>query len=84
MPKTVKYAEYDIELMDLQRAARRLSDGTIEIYERQRFREPVCLGINWSAVGTVAPEKAAEFAGQIMQVVELVKNFKYNGYTIER
>ena len=42
----------------------------------------VSLGVNWSAIGTVSPEKAEAFAEKLKAAAQEAKNFKYNGYTI--
>lgn len=42
----------------------------------------VQLGVNWSAIGTVSPEKAEAFGKALVDASEVCKNFKYNGYEI--
>jgi len=42
----------------------------------------VQLGVNWGAIGTVAPEKAEAFAEELKAAAQEAKTFKYNGYTI--
>lgn len=43
----------------------------------------IALGINWCACGTVSLERAEIYAKELKKVLELAKNFKYNGYQIE-
>ena len=81
--KTVKAYDFDKELTELQRKVRHLTDGNVEVFETNRYKEPVQLGVNWAGIDTVAPEKAIEFAQKMVEVAELAKNFKYNGYIVE-
>ena len=86
-PKTVNYREYRRELSELQRKyERRGNNGShIEIFELGDALEnsSIQLGINWSAIGTVSPEEAEEFAHTLLEAAEDCRNFKYNGYVID-
>lgn len=44
--------------------------------------KPIEVGINWCACGEVSIERAEMFAKEMKQVLQLAKNFKYNGYRI--
>ena len=56
----------------------------IELFTKPCYgrKEVVELGINWSAIGTVSPEKAEAFGKALVDASEVCKNFKYNGYEI--
>lgn len=38
--------------------------------------------VNWSAIGTVTPEEALEFATALTIAAKLAEGFKYNGYKV--
>lgn len=42
----------------------------------------VQLGVNWSAIGTVSPEKALAYGQALVKASEVCKDFFYNGYEI--
>ena len=44
--------------------------------------ERIALGINWCGNGTVELERAEMYAEEMKEVLELARNFKYNGYKI--
>ncbi|MBR0280624.1 MAG: hypothetical protein IJQ81_03410 [Oscillibacter sp.] len=79
--KTVSYRTY---LRALEKFRRELDTGRrIEVYDMNvGFDEPIQLGINWAAIGTVSIAEAREFAQNIMNVATAVENFKYNGYIV--
>lgn len=45
-------------------------------------RKPVSMGVNWSAIGTVTPDVASDFANKLTAAADAARNFKYNGYKI--
>lgn len=53
-----------------------------EIYEISLDNEPIELGVNWSAIGTVPALKAHMMAKVLEKAANLSGNFKFNGYTI--
>lgn len=78
--KTVSYWDHREALDALQR---KYLETPVNIFEvRGHRKEPIRLGVNWSALGTVEVEKAEEFMSVIQQAIEDCKNYKYNGYTI--
>ena len=82
--KTVPYRTFQKALTDLQRDVSASSDRRIEVYEINQFSdEPIQLGVNWSAIGTVPAAEAQEFAQKLMNAAVAAENFKYNGYTID-
>ena len=81
--KKVKAYDFDQELRQLQRKVREATEGCIDIYEMQNYKDPVWLGVNWASIGTVSPEETVAFAQKMVEVAEMVRNFKYNGYTVE-
>ena len=79
--KIVGYREYHKELRDLDRKYR---DTYVSIYNMSfDYDEPIHLGINWAAAGTVETDKALKFASDIRRAVKDCENFKYNGYTVD-
>lgn len=80
---TVKAFDFDQELTQLQRKVREATEGCIDVHEMQNFKDPVRLGVNWASIGTVSPEETVAFAQKMVEVAEMVRNFKYNGYYIE-
>ena len=79
--KTVSYRVFAQALAKLQREIGK--DRRIQIYEMDLFPgEPIRLGVNWSAIGTVPADEAREFARQLLAAATAAENFEYNGYTI--
>lgn len=75
----VKYREFIKAMRELQS---HVAHG-ICVYEMNLPEQPVKLGINWPAIGTVSPEEAASFANNILEVSRLISEFIYNGYEVE-
>ena len=85
MVKTVAYEEFRNEYRALTKEIRRLSDDRIEAYELPTWGNPnatIQLGLNWSACGTKTVEQTEDFVTALQTAIEMVKNFKYNGYKI--
>lgn len=84
MKKTIDRNTYRQAFRELQEKAYEITNGTINVFEKSwDFSNPVELGVNWSALGTVSVADAEIFATKMMEVANLIKNFKYNGYMIE-
>ena len=82
--KTVPYRTFQKALTDIQRDVIENSDRRIEVYEMNQFSgEPIQLGVNWSAIGTVPASEAREFAQKLMNAAVAAENFLYNGCTID-
>lgn len=87
MKRLVQAEEKTVDFYDYQNAVQELYNNIpdkcgIDFYNKSFGREPIQMGINWSAIGTVTPEKAEVFKNNLEKAIELAKNFKYNGYTI--
>lgn len=66
---------------DYAKALRELPKfGGMEIHQLSGDDDPIKLGVNWAAVGTVPAEQAMQFAERIIAAAELVDKFPYNGY----
>ena len=60
--KTVKYRDYQAALTALKN---QFEEDGINIYDMVRTPEdPIRLGVNWTACGTVLPKDAAKFGDQ--------------------
>lgn len=78
--KKVSYKEYDKALREAQKNV----GDQVDLYEMGvSFERPVCIGVNWSAIGTVTPDEALAFAEDIAKAAKLAQEFPYNGYMIE-
>ena len=90
--KTVFYHDYRDELEALNEEVRRISDngskcwsslGSIVNMGNEIFGDTtINVGINWCACGDVSLDRAEMFAKEMKQVLQLARNFKYNGYRI--
>ena len=80
--KTVSYRTYSLALSKLQ--AELDLDRTITVYDMgSNFgNEPIRLGVNWSAIGTVPASEAVDFAQRLMDAVKAAEGFEYNGYVV--
>ena len=57
-------------------------DG-INIYDMAGTPEdPIRLGVNWAARGTVLPKDAAKFGDRLLDAAMAAEEFLYNGYVI--
>ena len=55
----------------------------ISLYTKPCYgKETVQLQVNWSAIGSVSPEKAEAFGKALVEASEVCEHFKYNGYEI--
>ena len=54
----------------------------VHIYEENFSNEPIKLGVNWSAIGTVSADEAVEFAAKLTKAAEIAKNHPVNGATV--
>lgn len=78
--KKISYKEYDKTLREVQKSA----GDKIDLYDMGgSFDRPISIGVNWSAIGTVTPDKALAFAEDIAKAAKLAQEFPYNGYMIE-
>ncbi|EOS62365.1 hypothetical protein C814_01214 [Anaerotruncus sp. G3(2012)] len=80
--KTVSYRTYSLALSKLQ--AELDLDRTITVYDMgSNFgNEPIRLGVNWSAIGTVPASEAVDFAQRLMDAAKAAEGFEYNGYVV--
>ena len=79
--KTVSYRVYCQALSTLREKLG--GDRRIEVYDMGGcFNEPVRLGVNWGALGTVPAAEAREFARQLTKAADAAETFEYNGYVI--
>lgn len=56
-------------------------DPNAEGYDKP-WKRPKIMQVNWAAIGTVEPSKAAEFGKALMVAAKLAENFIYNGYKV--
>lgn len=82
--RTVPYSEYKRALHEL------LDQFTVwprrvELFEMPRYGndQPIRIGVNWSACGTVDPAEAREFLCLLEEAIEQAEDFPYNGYMID-
>ena len=80
--KTVSYRTYSLALSKLQ--AELDLDRTITVYDMGSNvgNEPIRLGVNWSAIGTVPASEAVDFAQRLMDAAKAAEGFEYNGYVV--
>ena len=80
--KTVSYRTYSLALSKLQ--AELDLDRTLTVYDMgSNFgNEPIRLGVNWSAIGTVPASEAVDFAQRLMDAAKAAEGFEYNGYVV--
>ena len=80
--KTVSYRTYSLALSKLQ--AELDLDRTITVYDMGSHfgNEPIRLGVNWSAIGTVPASEAVDFAQRLMDAAKAAEGFEYNGYVV--
>lgn len=52
----------------------------VDIHQLSSDDEPIQLGVNWAAIGTVPAEQARRFAADIIAAAEAVETFPYNGF----
>lgn len=80
--KTVSYRTYSLALSKLQ--AELGLDRSITVYDMGNSygNEPIHLGVNWSAIGTVPASEAVDFAQRLMDAAKAAEGFKYNGYVV--
>ena len=80
--KTVSYRTYSLALSKLQ--AELDLDRTITVYDMgSNFgNEPIRLGVNWSAIGTVPASEAVDFAQRLMDAAKAAEGFEYNGCVV--
>ena len=78
--KIVNYQDYQDAVNELQNNFT-CEDG-IEFFTIGFFKDPIQMGVNWSAKGTKTPEETKIFAEKLNKASELAKNFEYNGYVI--
>lgn len=88
MIKTVSYDDYSKALRDFRRSALAKFGHEIDLCEMSMVaaygteHELVSIGVNWAAIGTVAPDEAAAFAKKLVEAAEMARSFKYNGYEV--
>ena len=88
MTKKVNYKEYREALREaryeLQKTANELGIVRgVELYEINMDFDPVEMGVNWSAFGTVTGDEALKFSSLLGKAVEIAISFKYNGYIVD-
>ena len=84
MEKTVKFYDFQKALIEMQ-ASNGFREAGIEFYQMEGFvgENPIEIGVNWGAIGTMTPEKTIEFAQKLVEAAEVAKSFIYNGYIID-
>lgn len=81
--KKVNYEDYKRELERVREELRQEIGGLdVQIQEISYISKVVELGVNWSGLGTKKVDEAAHFIEDMQKAMELVNNFKYNGYEI--
>lgn len=91
--KYVKFIDYADAMKELNNKVRLISEAGSKCWSSlgaiyninsalPGSNERIELGINWCANGTVELERAEMFAEEMKKVLELARNFKYNGYKI--
>lgn len=79
--KTVKYRNYQAALTALKN---QFEEDGINIYDMAGTPEdPIRLGVNWAACGTVLPKDAAKFGDRLLDAAMAAEEFLYNGYVID-
>lgn len=79
--KTVKYRDYQAVLTALKN---QFEEDGINIYDMAGTPEdPIRLGVNWAARGTVLPKDAAKFGDRLLDAAMAAEEFLYNGYVID-
>ena len=84
--KTVTYRHYRQEFDRLQECLDTLCEGLgfhVQVYEINHPMNPIRLGVNWSAIGTVSADHAAACGAAITKAADLAANFCYAGYMLE-
>lgn len=77
--KKVSYRVYSLALSKLQAALG--DDRRISVYDMGgSCGQPVQLGVNWSAIGTVPASEAVDFARRLTAAAEAAAGFEFNGY----
>ena len=91
--KYVKFDEYTDAMRELNKKVQLISEAGSKCWsslgaiyninnEMPGSNERIELGINWCGCGTVELERAEMYAEEMKKVLELARNFKYNGYKI--
>ncbi len=69
---------------EMKRVANEINTNNIQMTRIFDLKNPldskVNLGINFSSSGTMTVEEAKQFIKDLQKAVELVENFKYQGY----
>lgn len=83
--RTVPYDDYKQALDELQGQFTCDYPRRVELFEMPRWGadDPIRIGVNWSAVGTVSTEEARDFLQLLEEAIELAEDFPYNGYVID-
>lgn len=66
----------------LEAIAEEIDDRRIEVFEMPSYGEPIQLGVNWAAIGTVSAEEAVAFAAKLTKAAEIAANHPMNGAEI--
>ncbi len=84
--------DYDLYIEEFTRVQQELTDYGNKLFGENRWRtyaelsnmftRKVKMQVNWSAVGSVEPERAMKMAQLLTKAAELANNFKYNGYKV--
>lgn len=81
--ETVSYKNYSDAYTQLRLDFYSKYGRDIEFYNVDSGpRKPVSMGVNWSAIGTVTPDVASDFADKLIAAADAARNFKYNGCKI--
>lgn len=81
--KKVSYREYSKAIMGINSKLENVMIINISRDGDPGNADPVEMGVNWYSIGSVSTERAAEFAKELTEAIDLAKNFPYNGYEIE-
>lgn len=83
--KVVHGQWHRIEKEVLDAKVRRIAGDHIRVYEMPRksvlsMDDPIRMGVNWAACGTVYADEAVDFAEKLTEVSKMASEYKYNGY----
>ena len=82
--KRVAEKDFDKAYSQLRRDCYQKFGSSIEIFEMPRHgREPIEMGVNWSAMGTVSADDASQFGNNLIDAAKMAREFPYNGTKVE-
>ncbi len=80
----MKKVSYRVYLLALEKLQAELGyNRRISVFDMGgSFGQPVQLGVNWSAIGTVPASEAVDFARRLTAAAEAAAGFEFNGYQL--